>query len=83
MEHHYMIPWTSDGKVDFNSHTVVEAYKMNSPLVKLHGKYQGLPGFSSTQFRSKMANGFTPVLDTCHLMRENIKTVMGHNKSGL
>ncbi|XP_053396447.1 putative ferric-chelate reductase 1 [Mercenaria mercenaria] len=37
LEEHHKIPWNSDGKVDFNSHYVVDLYKLNSPAVKLHG----------------------------------------------
>ena len=36
---HYVIPWSSDSKVDFNSFEIVDLYKLNSPLVKLHGKH--------------------------------------------
>ncbi|WAR07859.1 FRRS1-like protein [Mya arenaria] len=37
MEEHHMIPWTSDGKVNFLSTSIYSLYKLNSPLVKLHG----------------------------------------------
>lgn len=35
-----MIPWMSDGKVDYNSHSIIEEYTLNSSLVKLHGKFR-------------------------------------------
>ena len=37
MEEHSNIPWSSDGKVDFNTHKIYDLYKLNSPAVKLHG----------------------------------------------
>lgn len=37
MSKHLMIPWGSDRKVDFNRNYIVDKYKLNSPLVKLHG----------------------------------------------
>jgi len=37
LEEHHMIPWFSDGEVDFNSNIIVDAYKLNNGLVKLHG----------------------------------------------
>ncbi|KAL4233415.1 DOMON domain-containing protein frrs1L [Mactra antiquata] len=37
IEKHYMIPWMSDGDVDFKSTNIYDEYKLNSPRVKLHG----------------------------------------------
>ncbi|XP_060559513.1 putative ferric-chelate reductase 1 [Ruditapes philippinarum] len=37
LKEHAKIPWSSDGKVDFNTHKIYDLYKLNSPAVKLHG----------------------------------------------
>lgn len=39
MGKHYMIPWMSDTEVNFLENSVVDEYKLNSPLVKLHGMH--------------------------------------------
>ncbi|XP_052242233.1 putative ferric-chelate reductase 1 isoform X2 [Dreissena polymorpha] len=42
LDKHYMIPHTSDVKVDFTSTSIYKQYKLSSPLVKLHGSMMTL-----------------------------------------
>ena len=37
LDGHDLIPWSSDGPVDFNSNSIVKLYKLNTPLIKAHG----------------------------------------------
>ncbi|WAR07974.1 hypothetical protein MAR_017932 [Mya arenaria] len=49
MEEHHMIPWTSDGKVNFLSTSIYSLYKLNSPLLH-RGSMIGLVVFGVIGF---------------------------------
>ena len=38
IDSHHMIPFSSDGLVDFTSNTIVNQRELSTPAVKLHGK---------------------------------------------